>query len=116
MKVWVVYAQRTDEDGSSDNVVTLFSNQASAERHMSRLIESEAEWWRTHESVDFNKDVFSHDGNYNIDDYGNLVELDLNLVCDMDYCVRRRPCFFRVSNTWNGRTTEYIILEQEVID
>lgn len=116
MKVWVLHEDWRDEDGFSDNSVVLFSSEEAAKQYLDGLIEREAEWWHNHASFDFNKDVFARDGNYDLDDRGNLVELDTNLVCNMYYRIRRNPRYFLIADAFSGRATEFIILEQEVID
>ena len=116
MKIWVLHMDWRDEDGFSDNSVALFSSETSAQNYMNQRIEVEAEWWHNHASFDFSKDTFSRDGNYDLDDRGNLVELDPNLVCNMYYRIKRNPHYFLIADGFSGRATEFIILEQEVID
>lgn len=116
MKVWVLYTQWKDEDGFSDNSVELFSNVASAEKRLNEMVDREAEWWHNHINTDFNKDVFARDGNYDLDERYNLVEINTNLICNT-YCrIKRNARYFRVADGFTGRATEFIVLEQEVID
>lgn len=116
MKVWVLHTQWKDEDGFSDNNVTLFSNEASASKYLDEMVDREAEWWHNHINTDFNKDVFARNGNYDLDERGNLVKIDTNLVCNMYYRIKRNARYFLVADNFTGHATEFIILEQEVID